>query len=300
MSLLSSMPFPIQFFLAFLVVLGLIAGTAWAVRRFGTGRIGNGAARGRQPRLGVVDHASVDSRRRLLIIRRDNVEHLVMVGGPTDVVVETNIVRGTAATRDVSITRLPAGGDALPRAIPLPDSASNGSWPLQPEPAAGGGVSRVARSDAEEQDSWPLSSQPEAPARANRDTLTALHDELSSRPVALPRRTSSRPLSAEPRMSSAPSPAAEPGAAVDQSLAEMAHRLEAALRKPTPKPDIARDARQTSMPRSATPAEPNLLDELGATPPGAPDMRQPNAGKMLYDSLEQEMASLLGRPSGKN
>jgi flagellar protein FliO/FliZ len=300
MSLLSSMPFPIQFFLAFLAVLGLIAGAAWAVRRFGTGRIGSGAARGRQPRLGVVDHASVDSRRRLLIIRRDNVEHLVMVGGPTDVVVETNIVRGAPVTRDVAITRIPTGGDALPRAIPLPDSASNGSWPLQPEPAPGGSSSRVARSDAEERDSWPLSSEPEAPARASRDTLTALHDELSSRPVALPRRPNSRPLSSEPRMSSAPSPAAGPGAAVDQSLAEMAHRLEAALRKPTPKPDTARDARPASMPRSTTSAEPNPLDDLGTTPPGAPDMRQPNAGKMLYDSLEQEMASLLGRPTGKN
>ena len=130
MSLLSSMPFPIQFSLAFLVVLGLIAGTAWAVRRFGTGRLGNGAARGRQPRLGVVDHASIDGHRRLLIIRRDNVEHLVMIGGPTDVVVEANIVRGAAAARNVAITRIPVGAEALTRAIPLPDSAGNGSWPL--------------------------------------------------------------------------------------------------------------------------------------------------------------------------
>jgi flagellar protein FliO/FliZ len=300
MSLLSSMPFPVQFFLAFLVVLGLIAATAWMVRRFGTGRIGNGAARGRQPRLGVVDHASVDGRRRLLIIRRDNVEHLVMIGGPTDVVVETNIVRGAATARDLAITRVPASGEALTRAIPLPDSASNGSWPLQPEPALGGNLSRAARSEPEEPDSWPLPPQPETPARANRETLTALHDELSSRPVPLPRnrqQTNPRPLSsAEPRMSSAQPSVTEPGEAVDQSLAEMAHRLEAALRKPSPKPDAARDAR----PRSATPAEPNLLDELGTSPPRAAETRQPNAGKMLYDSLEQEMASLLGRPTGKN
>jgi hypothetical protein len=284
------MPFPIQFFLAFLVVLGLIAGTAWVVRRFGSGRSGNGATRGRQPRLAVVDHASVDGRRRLLIIRRDNVEHLVMVGGPTDVVVETNIVRGAVSTRDVAVTRMPAGSDALPRAIPLPDTASNGSWPLQPEPAAGGSVSRSARSEPEE--AWPLSSQPEAPARANRDTLSALHDELSSRPVPLPRsrpQTSPRQLPAEPRLSSAEPSVTEPGEAVDQSLAEMAHRLEAALRKPTAKPDTARDVRQ-----------PSPLDDLGTTPPRAADTRQQTAGKMLYDSLEQEMASLLGRPTGKN
>jgi len=295
MSLLSSMPFPIQFFVAFLVVLGLIAGAAWLVRRFGKGSIGSAAARGRQPRLGVVDHATVDSRRRLLIIRRDNVEHLVMVGGPTDVVVETNIVRGTSSTRDVSISRLP-NTDSLPRAIPLPDSTSGGSWPLQPEPAAGGSAARAVRSEPDEESSWPLPPQPEAPpARGNRDTLSALHDELSSRPAALPRsrpQTSQRSLPPEPRMSSAQASVDEPGAAVDQSLAEMAHRLEAALRKPGAKP------------RSPAQGEGNPLDEAGTTPPltqstTPPRSRSPNAGKMLYDSLEQEMASLLGRPTGK-
>jgi len=44
-----------------------------------------------EPRLGVVEQASVDSRRRLLLIRRDDVEHLIMTGGPVDVVIETNI-----------------------------------------------------------------------------------------------------------------------------------------------------------------------------------------------------------------
>jgi flagellar protein FliO/FliZ len=293
MSLLSSMPFPIQFFLAFLVVLGLIAGTAWLVRRFGAGRLGGAAARGRQPRLGVVDYASVDSRRRLLIIRRDNVEHLVMVGGPTDVVVETNIVRGIAAQRDVPVIRPPAATESLPRAIPLPDSAGSGSWPLQPEPAGGTAPSRVVRSEPEDEPSWPLQSRSDAQARGHRDTLSALHDELSSRPVALPR---SRPQS----NARANTPAPEPGAAIDQSLAEMAHRLETALRKPTPKADGARDARPASMPRSTTEDDSNPLNEVGTTPPlSQPTVKPPSAGKMLYDSLEQEMASLLGRPTGK-
>src|SRR5664279_5714347 len=53
-----------------------------------------GGTRGRQPRLAVIDAATVDGRRRLVLIRRDNVEHLLMIGGPTDVVVEPNIVRG--------------------------------------------------------------------------------------------------------------------------------------------------------------------------------------------------------------
>lgn len=42
-------------------------------------------------RLEVVDQANVDGRRKLLLIRRDGVEHLVMTGGPVDVVIETGI-----------------------------------------------------------------------------------------------------------------------------------------------------------------------------------------------------------------
>jgi hypothetical protein len=42
-------------------------------------------------RLDVVEHTSVDGRRRLVLVRRDNVEHLIMTGGPVDVVIETGI-----------------------------------------------------------------------------------------------------------------------------------------------------------------------------------------------------------------
>ena len=42
-------------------------------------------------RLDVVEQTTIDGRRKLLLIRRDNVEHLVMTGGPTDVVLETGI-----------------------------------------------------------------------------------------------------------------------------------------------------------------------------------------------------------------
>ena len=42
-------------------------------------------------RLEVVDQATVDGRRRLVLIRRDEIEHLIMTGGPVDVVIETGI-----------------------------------------------------------------------------------------------------------------------------------------------------------------------------------------------------------------
>ncbi|HBF32010.1 flagellar biosynthetic protein FliO [Rhizobium sp.] len=47
--------------------------------------------RSRQPRLQVLDAAAVDTRRRLVLVRRDNIEHLILIGGPTDVVIESGI-----------------------------------------------------------------------------------------------------------------------------------------------------------------------------------------------------------------
>jgi hypothetical protein len=57
-----------------------------------------------------------------------------------------------------------------------------------------------------------------------------------------------------------------------------------------------RDAR----PSSAPPVRSNSLDELGTTLPRAAETRQRDAGKVRYESLEQEITSLLGRPTGKN
>jgi len=50
-----------------------------------------------EPRLGVMEHARVDRQRTLVLIRRDDVEHLIMTGGPVDVVIET----GIAAPREI-------------------------------------------------------------------------------------------------------------------------------------------------------------------------------------------------------
>lgn len=47
--------------------------------------------RGRNRRLMVVDTLALDPKRQLLIIRRDNVEHLILTGGAQDVVIETGI-----------------------------------------------------------------------------------------------------------------------------------------------------------------------------------------------------------------
>uniref|UniRef100_UPI0005649C95 flagellar biosynthetic protein FliO n=1 Tax=Bradyrhizobium yuanmingense TaxID=108015 RepID=UPI0005649C95 len=113
---------PITFIVAFIVVLALIGVAAWLVRRFAGSRIGANTQRGRMPRLAVIDAAAVDGRRRLVLVRRDNVEHLLMIGGPTDIVVEPNIVRA-APSRD-QIPQRPSAAEP-PRLAPLPDA---GGW----------------------------------------------------------------------------------------------------------------------------------------------------------------------------
>ncbi|WP_293807538.1 flagellar biosynthetic protein FliO [uncultured Bosea sp.] len=88
---------------ASVVILVLLALLGLFVRQIQGGRLrlrGQASGRQRQPRLGVVDTYDLDRQRQLVLIRRDNIEHLLMIGGASDVVVETNILRsgGRAAT----------------------------------------------------------------------------------------------------------------------------------------------------------------------------------------------------------
>ena len=109
----------LTFVFAFVAVLALIGVAAWLVRRFAGNRLGANTNRGRMPRLAVIDAAAVDGRRRLVLVRRDNIEHLLMIGGPTDIVVESNIVRAMTA-RDPIPQRPAVGGEPQPRIVPLP------------------------------------------------------------------------------------------------------------------------------------------------------------------------------------
>jgi hypothetical protein len=46
-----------------------------------------------QRRLEVVDVFDLDRERQLVIVRRDNTEHLLLIGGPNDVLIEGSIAR---------------------------------------------------------------------------------------------------------------------------------------------------------------------------------------------------------------
>lgn len=73
--------------LSLVLVLGLIAGAGYVVRRYGQG--GLMLRKGQRRRLSIVEQLTVDNRRRLLLIKKDETEHLLLVGGTSDLLIET-------------------------------------------------------------------------------------------------------------------------------------------------------------------------------------------------------------------
>jgi flagellar biogenesis protein FliO len=316
---------PVRFFIAFVVVFALIGLTAWLVRRFGSGALGGAGARGRAPRLAVIEAGAVDGRRKLVLIRRDNTEHLIMIGGPTDIVVEANIVRGQS-TRETASSRQSSAAET--RALPAEDIA----WPLQPE-----ATPRPARTTRpaplDETAHWAMPPEPAAPVAPaappkrsrSADTLAGLAAELSVSPAEPPAAPVPAPRPAAPavetaRTKPAPAPAAAASSAADQNLADMASRLEAALRRPGTPATPAPAARPAPKPaaegsRVAPPITPPMapvvappVSQEPAASPAAPVVtidpdkkaeEKPAKPDNIFGSIEEEMASLLGRPSGK-
>jgi len=334
-------------------VLALIGVAAWLVRRFAGSRLGTNTNRGRMPRLAVIDAAAVDGRRRLVLVRRDNVEHLLMIGGPTDIVVEPNIVRAMPG-REQLPQRSGLGAEPPPpppRVVPLPDAAwadSDGpgfehhAEPQMPEPpprpvrpSFADEVRRPALAErrGEPMRGEPMRGEPLRNETARNEALrneTLRNEPMRSDPLAgfapeplggrpesrpeprvepmpMPSRTASRSepmMPRPPRPSEAPKaqppvraverPAAPPPqppamSAADQNLAEMAQRLEAALRRP---------AGEATEPRVGAPPvapEPPPARATRNEPSAAPPVAPP-APKSGFENLEDEMASLLGRP----
>ncbi len=313
----------LKFFFAIVIVLALMGLLAWALRRFAASRVGTSSGRGRVPRLAVIDATKVDNRRLLVLVRRDNVEHLLMIGGPTDFVVEANIAR--AATQGREAPRQPAPDQAWiepeTHAEPMPEP------PPRPQRSPLG-------SDERRPPTMPMPPMPTPPAmpmappmpERRPDPITGFAPESMTRPPQQaprveppPMRRAEKPAAPpmpappvrppQPPRAEAPpiaSPAADAMSQADKNLAEMAQRLEAALRAPGAAPQRA----------ETPPIMPSKIDRVGA-PPVAPDVAparpaaaapevtvdppatapaddaKPATG---FESLEAEMASLLGRP----
>lgn len=303
----------LTFLFAFVAVLVLIGLVAWLIRRFASNRLGANTNRGRMPRLAVIDAAAVDGRRRLVLVRRDNVEHLLMIGGPTDIVVEPNIVRAMPGRDQLPPRPAVAPADVQPRIAPIPDPFEHADTaridpfehaepqmaeppPRPTRPAFADEVRRSPRVERPERATDPLAGFAPEPM-SNRPDMRA---EPPPAPRMPPRAEPMMPRAPRPtevpkaplpirEARPAPPPSSQPapaGPSADQNLAEMAQRLEAALRRPSgeavappvaPEPPAAR-----AVPRSES-----------APPPGP-------APKSGFDNLEDEMASLLGRPKNSS
>lgn len=88
--------------------------------------------RNRKTRLAVMDATAVDTHRRLVLIRRDDVEHLILIGGPNDVVVETDIRVAASKRPDLAVS---ASLQPAPRPRPQEPAAQRQPSPAPPAPA---------------------------------------------------------------------------------------------------------------------------------------------------------------------
>lgn len=124
-----------------LLVLLIIVGVWRAFSPRMTGRRGQ--------RLGISEYYELDKTRRLVLVRRDNVEHLVLIGGGQDLVIEPSITPGAIAQaygQTSSFAEPPAGtarpaprapvfGDRKPPPLrPVADPAPAPIRPSREEP----------------------------------------------------------------------------------------------------------------------------------------------------------------------
>ncbi len=314
----------VQYLVALFIVLLLVGLFALILRRITGGRMGLSAAdrgRTRQPRLGIVDVYDLDRQRQLVLLRRDNVEHLLLLGGPNDLVVETNIMRA-GATRPAQAAA-PEAAPALPeRVVPpleappappertLPDRtrerpapelavAEGPSRPIleppigarvnAPEPTPPAAVTADPLGDLVERTrnlrpEAPLVVDPNPAAEAPPAAPPAAVPEAVAAPAAPPasRATIATPRPPSPRPAE-PVPAPRAGNDGDAAvLSDMARQLEEALRRPSAPQGAPRPAPAARPPEPPRPAPP----PAAAPQPDAPQADTPQADTPETAALE--------------
>ena len=92
----------VRFLLGLIFVLGLILALAWAARRMNLIPGAIKLAKNGPRRLAIVEISAVDAKRRLVLVRRDNVEHLLLLGPTNETVVESGITAPETFTNALS------------------------------------------------------------------------------------------------------------------------------------------------------------------------------------------------------
>ncbi|RWY82158.1 flagellar biosynthesis protein FliO [Rhizobium leguminosarum] len=253
--------------------------------------------RNRQPRLQVLDAAAVDARRRLVLVRRDDVEHLIMIGGPSDIVIESRILPAAAeqpdsANRPQPVEQRPMSVDQRPASVARPETPPV-SPPRPPvaarvepaaEPAFSAPVSPEPRRRPE-----PSAQTPAQPAVAPPMVTSPLPAEPMTAPMSAERDTPLRAVPPQPRPLERPAApaAAQPAPFHDASSA--AEILDAARQRVLPQhriePEVSAPPVQ-DMPAAAR-AAPGSAEDDSAAPSAA-------ASRLDFQRvLEQEMSNNL-------
>jgi hypothetical protein len=211
------------------IALLLLIGILWILRSRAPSPFVRGG-KNRLPRLQVLDAAAVDARRRLVLVRRDGIEHLIMIGGPTDIVIESGISDPSKAAAATPIqVELPAAPEqrlepapVLPRLDRQPPESAEAKieayLKAEPSVAVEPVAERPQPSVAAQQQPTPQSAVVLSEAEAAEILDAARHVVLPQEPQ--------RPTPAAPAVAALQ--AREPGSDFQRVLeAEMANNLTA-------------------------------------------------------------------------
>ncbi len=229
--------------IGFLAACGIAALVALAIvyRLTFAHRLRVPGGRTRQPRLGLVDAFSLDGQRQLVLIRRDNIEHLVMIGGPNDVLVESQINRAVIPARE--------SNQASPLLVPSTPVRRTEAAALPASPAVGEPPPKIA---AKVPAPAPVPAAPAAPTAA----------------PAVPK----PPAPAQP-----PAPVPDQPAVPIQTSAPESARAASAPPAATQAAEPARPAPASPPPRQADPSRPAQV-RATMPPPIIPGNASPNRG----------------------
>ncbi|OLP53911.1 hypothetical protein BJF92_04860 [Rhizobium rhizosphaerae] len=125
------------------LALGALVGVLWLLKHRGTASGLLRGARLREQRLAVLESTAVDARRRLVLVRRDDVEHLLLIGGPADLVLESRPLGAQTTTPGIFGLEARAG---LPAGVPEPDATPAGAQGKAGD-GPDGGRAEAARSE---------------------------------------------------------------------------------------------------------------------------------------------------------
>ncbi|MCD6035850.1 MAG: hypothetical protein K0R63_1591 [Rickettsiales bacterium] len=92
-----------QALLSLIFVLGLIGIAAVLAKKYGLDGMGLRKTMGSKRRLSIEEIRMLDPKRKLVLIRRDNVEHLLLVGGERPVIIESGIACSVVSSETVPL-----------------------------------------------------------------------------------------------------------------------------------------------------------------------------------------------------